>query len=138
MSPPSDRGPVWRSPRDRDVRVEKHADPVVEFVSEECTGRYEGEDLQRVRARRPTPERIARLELKHDRLAEVVTDVRVDVKTLLVLAEESKAERERRVAMEEQAQTLALAKRKTWPAIIKAIGAALALIIAALVGKGAL
>jgi hypothetical protein len=137
MSGGDPKGPVWRRPQDRDVYTPKHS-AAPEFVAEDPTGKYEGEELQRIRSRRPTPERISRLELKHDRLAEVVTDVRVDVKTLLVLAEESKAERERRIKMENEAQTLALAKRKTWPPIIKAIGAALALIIAALVGKGAL
>lgn len=45
----------------------------------EITGVYRGEDLRRERARRLTPERIERLEDKHDALHEVVTETRVIV-----------------------------------------------------------
>ncbi len=65
--------------RDRDHYVEKHTPRtgVPAFVEEEATDKYEGEELARVRARRPTPERIGRLETKHDELAKVVTETRV-------------------------------------------------------------
>ena len=58
----------------------------VEEIWDSATGRYEGEELERVRARRPTPERLRILERKQDEdrtrldgLVEVVTDVRVSV-----------------------------------------------------------
>jgi uncharacterized coiled-coil protein SlyX len=65
----------------RDRYVPKHPTPrgVPAFVEEEATGRYEGEDLKRIRAKRKTDERVARLEDKHDALAETVTEIRVDV-----------------------------------------------------------
>lgn len=50
-----------------------------EFVKEEITGVYEGDELKAIRARRSTDERIGRLEDKHDKLVESVTDVRVCV-----------------------------------------------------------
>ena len=55
---------------DRDVYVDKHATP--EFIAEDVTGQYQGEELARFRARRPTDERIGRLEAKHDKLVETV------------------------------------------------------------------
>jgi hypothetical protein len=65
----------------RDRYVPKHKTPtaVPAFIEEEATGRYEGEDLKRIRAKRKTDERVARLEDKHDSLAETVTEIRVDV-----------------------------------------------------------
>jgi hypothetical protein len=39
----------------------------VEFIPEEVTGVYEGEELARFRSRRPTDERIGRVEVKLDR-----------------------------------------------------------------------
>ncbi len=55
---------------------------VPEFTSEEITGRYEGEALAEQRDRRPTPDRIKRLEKKHDELKDDLKDVRGDVKEL--------------------------------------------------------
>jgi hypothetical protein len=52
---------------------------IPDFVEPEATGNYEGEELARIRARRPTSERLARLEEKHDGLVETVTDVRVSI-----------------------------------------------------------
>ena len=51
---------------------------------DEVTGRYEGEELKAARARRSTDRRAARLEEKHDELASVVSDVRVEVGQLKV------------------------------------------------------
>jgi hypothetical protein len=54
-------------------------------VFDDVTGRYEGEELARMRAKRETPERISRLEKKQDdraemkALAAVVTDARLEV-----------------------------------------------------------
>ena len=39
-----------------------------EFLTEEITGRYEGDALAEQRERRPTPDRVKRLEKKHDEL----------------------------------------------------------------------
>lgn len=67
---------------DRDVYVPKHPTPaagVPAFVTEEGTGVVEGEALRAIRARRPTPERLQRLEDKHDELATVVTETRLEL-----------------------------------------------------------
>jgi uncharacterized protein YhaN len=48
-------------------------------VEDDVTGQHAGEELRAMRARRPTPERIQRLEDKHDALHEVVTETRVMV-----------------------------------------------------------
>lgn len=64
-----------------------------DFAGEEITGRYEGEELELRRSERPDPERIGRLEKKHDELKQDVgkkhdelkgdiKEVRDDVKTL--------------------------------------------------------
>ncbi len=55
-------------------RRERQAAPV--YVEPEATGNYEGEELRRIRARRPTPQRLERLEDKHDQLVESVSDLR--------------------------------------------------------------
>jgi hypothetical protein len=79
-----DRGPTFkraRSHQDRDVYTPKTKTPtsVPQFVSEDITSQYSGEDLRRARSRRPTPERIAHLEDKHDQLSSVVCEMRVDL-----------------------------------------------------------
>lgn len=48
-------------------------------VFDEATGSYEGEALAQIRARRPTDERIGRLERKHDQLAGDVSDIKATV-----------------------------------------------------------
>jgi uncharacterized coiled-coil protein SlyX len=57
-----------------------------DFVAEECTGKYEGAELERIRSRRPTPERLRILERKqdedrkaHQELVAMVNETRVDV-----------------------------------------------------------
>jgi polyisoprenoid-binding protein YceI len=66
--------------RDRDVYVAKTpARGVPTFVEEELTGQYEGEELERARARRPTPSRFRHLEGRVDKLTEDVSDLRVEV-----------------------------------------------------------
>lgn len=73
---------------DRDRYVPKHPTPLtgVPEAFEDATDRYEGEELQRIRARRPTPERLRKLEVKqdedrkaHQELVKIVTDTRVEV-----------------------------------------------------------
>lgn len=46
---------------------------------DDITGNHEGEDLARLRAQRATPERLAHLESKYDRLGEQVNAIHVDV-----------------------------------------------------------
>jgi hypothetical protein len=46
--------------------------PVAVPSFEDITNQYQGEDLERARAKRPTDKRIAHLEKKHDDLARVV------------------------------------------------------------------
>lgn len=63
-----------QSQTERDIagmaaRRERHRSSplgVPEFHSEDVTGQYEGEDLAQARARRPTPERLERLEKGRD------------------------------------------------------------------------
>lgn len=58
-----------RQPTDeRDAYVPKHTPPtgVPDFVTEECTGRYEGEELRIRRSHRPTDKRVERLEERLD------------------------------------------------------------------------
>jgi hypothetical protein len=80
-----ERGPVFKRPRtnpdQRDVYTPKTKTPasIPQFVSEDITSQYQGEDLRRARARRPTPERIAHLEDKHDQLSSIVGEMRVDL-----------------------------------------------------------
>jgi hypothetical protein len=62
--------------RDRDVYVAKTPGRgVPDFVPDEVTGQYEGEDLARMRAKRPTDKRIEKLEAKHDSLDGKVDDI---------------------------------------------------------------
>lgn len=62
----------------RDDYVEKH-EAVPAEMPHEITGQYAGEELRAIRSRRPTDERIERLEDKHDALHEIVTETRVAV-----------------------------------------------------------
>ncbi len=62
---------------ERDRQTPKHGAIVQQSTWDDITGHHEGEDLAMARARRPTPERIARLEAKHDSLDEKVD--RIDV-----------------------------------------------------------
>jgi hypothetical protein len=52
-----------------------------EFVSEEITGKYEGEELDQYREHRPTPDRIRRLEKKHDEVKDDLKNVKDDLKS---------------------------------------------------------
>lgn len=86
-----------QSQDDRDAEglaARRERDSVVkEFAGEEITGQYEGEELEEFRARRPTPDRIKRLEKKqdelkadvekkHDEIKRDVAEVRSDLKTV--------------------------------------------------------
>jgi uncharacterized coiled-coil protein SlyX len=135
-----ERGPVFRRARshqDRDHYVSK-ATPASGIPAEtfdDPTGQCSGEQLARARSRRPTPERISRLEAKHDELAETVTEIRIGVGKMSgqldTLVQHVLADRKEVHATERT-------RIATTPNIIKAIGAAIALVIAALLGKGVL
>ena len=93
-------------------------------IPEEITGRYTGIELD-----------VRRLERWKEEVTPVIYGVDAKVDTLLTIAAKSDAERERRAARDAEE----LAKKRTHAVtVIKAIGAALALIIAAYVGRGAL
>ncbi len=64
--------------RDR-ARALPHGVPLPVFEEDDLTGQYEGEDLERARARRPTHKRIGHIEKKQDGLVKVVGDLRADV-----------------------------------------------------------
>jgi hypothetical protein len=60
---------------DRDVQKPKHGrmDPAFDF--EGATDQYEGEELERIRSRRPTDQRIGHIEKKFDKLEERVEGI---------------------------------------------------------------
>lgn len=69
---------------DRDILVPKHraSSPAVAFVDEECTGKYEGEELlemRRARAEEDPAGRIALLETDQKKLAGDVTAIMLSV-----------------------------------------------------------
>ena len=68
----------WEARKQRE-RARSNPLGIPAVTCDEVTGNYEGEELARARARRPTPERLARLEEKHDDLAETVNELRVGV-----------------------------------------------------------
>ena len=53
-----------------------------EYVCDDVTGQYQGEELREHRERRPVPDRITRLEEKHDSLVRVVGATREDVASM--------------------------------------------------------
>lgn len=53
---------------------ERESHPIPPIIEDEVTGKYEGDELDARRAKRPTDERLKRLEDKHDAL-----DAKVDV-----------------------------------------------------------
>lgn len=118
----------------RDRYLDKHARPptsVPVFVEEEGTGRHEGEDLQRIRRGRTTQKRFEHVEERLDKLEPAVARMDGKIDTMLEYAVKADAERERRSA----ADSLALERRRKYIiALIGAIGAAVALIVAALAG----
>lgn len=102
-----------------------------EFVDEEATGRYEGPDLQRIRERRPTPQRIARVEVRVDTLEKSVARMDGKLDAIVDYAARADAERERR----SKAEADALERRRRYSIrLIKALGVVVVGIITALVG----
>lgn len=114
------------------------------------TGKYAGPELVEHRSRRTTARRLEILEGKHDELAADVSTIRADTAAtrgtvdalfkMTAAAEEArtareKADQERRVADMTFAAAAAESKRKNIPAVIKAVGVAVAVIVAALLGK---
>lgn len=118
--------------------------PVDEFADEPVTGVLDGDDLAVARQRRPTPQRIARLELRVDKLDRAMAvgfaESKATLATLVDYAAKAEAERERRAKLEreaaEKAEAAAVAeserRRKHQIALIGALAAAAAVVIAAL------
>ncbi len=75
------RGARGHQDQDRDVFVDKrtpsHGAP--EFVAEEVTGSYEGEELAAIRARRPTPTRFKKLEEFKDEITKDVGSIKLSI-----------------------------------------------------------
>ena len=80
--PPSKRLPSIMGEIERGARAAQErrtpARGVEVFEGEDVTGNYEGEALQEMRRRRDTGERVDRMEVKHDRLVDIVTEMRVE------------------------------------------------------------
>jgi hypothetical protein len=119
---------------DRDVYTPKHPTPspgVPAFVDDDLTGQYAGEDLAQRRAKRPTDERIKRLEDKHDKLDDKVDDIHGDVR-------EMRGELKAALGfMAEQQVTQRIrisTNGKVIIAIVGAIGTAIGVIVTALSG----
>lgn len=102
-------------------------------VQQEVTGQFEGEELREARGRRPTNERLERLEEKGDRTAALIERFDSKLDTIIALGERSEAERKRRSDMDAAERA---AKRSMVVPVIRAIGIAVAIIIAALLGRG--
>lgn len=131
----------------RPPRPPRQAVPAV--IDDEITGKYEGPELVEHRSRRTTARRLEILEGKHDELAADVSTIRTDTAAtrgtvdalfkMTAAAEEArqareKADQERRVADMTFAAAQADAKRQSVPALVKAIGIAVAVIVAAALG----
>lgn len=137
---PDPRRPGSMSDDDRALVGRRRTTPaaVPTYVCTDVTGQYEGEELQAQRAKRPTAERVARLENKHDALVATVGELRTEaakmsgqLDTLVTLAAE---ERDARAAREAREAAEREAKRKHVVPIITAIGVAVAAIIGAILG----
>lgn len=116
------------------ARKERDAAPTVE-ISGEITGRYDGDELLQMRSKRPTDERIAKLEAKHDTLVETVTEVRLDVREMR--AEVRTLVKHVELALSEQHKTERVrisSRAKLMIAIVGAVGTAIGVVVAALSG----
>jgi hypothetical protein len=121
--------------KDRDVYTAKHPTPspgVPAFIDEEITSQYAGEELRALRRKRPTDERIARLEDKHDKL-----DGKVDGIAERAARMEGKLDTALSLIVPEQGKTARAhidSRTKIIIAVVGAIGTALGIVITALSG----
>jgi hypothetical protein len=153
VSDTEDRPKRFQSQTERDLagieaRRDRHRSAprgIPEFRSEEVTGQYEGEELAQARAKRPTDERIARLEQKHDSLDGMVNDMRVELGNvsgkldvlpdLVDLIRGKSAADQARTADEHETRRLSMTTRaKVVIAIVGLAGAALGIAGTALSG----
>ncbi len=112
---------------------------VPESFEDEVTGAHAGDDLKRLRARRPTDQRLERLEDKHDELRDIVTRIEVShgemngkLDTIVDLAGAEAVARTARA----EAEAAERERRRTHIVpVIKAIGVAIAMILAAILGR---
>lgn len=107
----------------------------VEHIDDQASGAIEDPDARRaVRARRPTPERIARVEVRVDGVEKRLERMDGKLDGIVEYAARADAERERRSA----ADAVALERRRKFLlSLISALGAAAALVIGAF-AKGCL
>ncbi len=118
-------------------RVRSDAVPVT--FDDELTGQHEGEELRRMRAKRPTDQRLQRLEDKHDELRDIVTRIEVTHGEmngkLDTIVDMAGAEAVARTARAEAEAAERERRRTHIVPIIKAIGVAIAMIMAAILGR---
>jgi hypothetical protein len=75
----------FQSQSERDfagLAAKREREAVPAFVEEECTGKYDGDELKEARALRPTDKRLEKLEDKHDKLDEKVDAIHGDVREM--------------------------------------------------------
>ena len=122
MSPPKPPRPATHPDR-RDDYGPKSATPprgyptgpelaVPHEVPDEITGTYEGEELRTWRGRRPTPERLTRLESFKDDMLERVPRIEANVQTLVDWHREEREEKrlEKQLRAQTEAGQLGLQK----------------------------
>ncbi len=121
-------------------RARSEAVPVT--FDDELTGQHEGEELRRMRAKRPTDQRLQRLEDKHDELRDIVTRIEVTHGEmngkLDTIVDMAGAEAVARTARAEAEAAERERRRTHIVPVIKAIGVAIAMIVAAILGRGLL
>ena len=107
-------------------------------VDEAVTGKYDGPELEIRRARRTTARRLEILEGKHDTLVADVAQVRADtgkiVGTVDALFKMTAADHEARSAREQAEAKERASKRSLVVPTIRALGIAIAVIVAAALG----
>jgi predicted transcriptional regulator len=120
-------------------RVRERIGAVPEFVAEEVTGQYQGEELAQMRARRPTDQRIARVEEKFDALESTVSDMRVEVGKIdgkLDVLPRLLSLLEGKNTNEHETKRQGMASRtKVIVTVVGAVGTAIGAVVAALAGR---
>ncbi len=130
MAPPGFKRPGPHDDRDHQrPKTNPHGVPAI-FEGEDATGNYEGPELHAIRARRPTPLRIAHLERRVDDHGLKLAGVDSKLDTLVDLAG---AERDARQARAIEDERRAALRGKWIIALITAVGVAVAAIVAAAV-----
>lgn len=117
-----------QSPTDHDRFAAPRSGVPHPLDEDDKTGRYEGEELAMERAKRPTEQRVGRLEKKHDALAGDVREIKGKVDAIFEMSSAAQDAREDREKKDLEDRTK---RRALIIPIITAIGIALAGIAAA-------